>query len=86
MVDCGKLELNYSQLEHFQSGRICRTGRGGGMAKNKIKAHSPNVLDYPSNMSMWEKESLVAEAKLASERKAKKKLSTKSPISKLTVC
>jgi hypothetical protein len=53
------------------------------MAKNKIKAHSPNVLDYPSNMSMWEKESLVAEAKLASERKAKKKLSTKSPISEL---
>jgi hypothetical protein len=83
MVHRGKLELNYSKLEHFQSGRICRTWRGGGMAKNKIKAHSPNVLDYPSNMSMWEKESLVAEAKLASERKAKKKLSTKIPISEL---
>jgi hypothetical protein len=40
------------------------------MAKNKIKVHSPNVLDYPGNMSMWEKESLAAEAFLAAERKA----------------
>ena len=47
------------------------------MAKNKIKAHFPNVLDYPSNMSLWEKESLAAEAKLAAERKSKKKPSTK---------
>jgi hypothetical protein len=39
---------------------------------NKIKAYSPNVLDYPSNMSMWEKESLAAEAYLAAERKARK--------------
>ena len=43
------------------------------MAKSKIKAYSPNVLDYPSNMSIWEKESLAAEAQLASERKSKKK-------------
>jgi hypothetical protein len=42
------------------------------VAKNKIKAYSTNILDYPSNMSMWEKESLAAEAKLASERKTKK--------------
>jgi hypothetical protein len=41
------------------------------MAKNKIRAYSPNVLDYPSDMSMWEKESLAAEAKLALERKSK---------------
>jgi len=34
-------------------------------------------LDYPSNISMWERESLAAEAKLAAERKSKKKLSTK---------
>jgi hypothetical protein len=53
------------------------------MVKNKIKAHSLNVLDYPSNMSMWENESLAAEAKLASERKSKKKLFTKNLISKL---
>jgi hypothetical protein len=33
-------------------------------------------------MSLWEKESLAAEAKLASERKSKKKLSTKNLISK----
>ena len=45
------------------------------MVKNKIKAHSPNVLDYPSNMSLWERESLAAEAKLATERKSKRKLS-----------
>ena len=43
------------------------------MAKNKIKAYSTNVLDYSSTMSMWEKESLAAEAKLGSERKSKKK-------------
>jgi hypothetical protein len=47
------------------------------MAKNKIKPHSPDVLDYPSNISMWERESLAAEAKLAAEKKSKKKLSTK---------
>ena len=47
------------------------------MAKNKIKAHSPNVLDYISNMYMWEKESLAAEAKLAVEVRSNKKPSTK---------
>jgi hypothetical protein len=51
------------------------------VAKNRIKAYSPNVLDYPTNMSMWERESLAAEAKLASERKSKKKPSTKKLIS-----
>jgi hypothetical protein len=45
------------------------------MVKNKINAHSPNVLDYPSNMSLWERESLAAESKLATERKSKRKLS-----------
>jgi len=53
------------------------------MAKNKIKAYSPNVLDSPSNISMWERESLAAEAKLATESQSKKKLSTKTLISKL---
>jgi len=52
------------------------------MAKNKIRAHSPNVLDYPSSMSLWEKESLAAEAKLVAERKSKKKPSTKKLIFK----
>jgi hypothetical protein len=36
-----------------------------GMLKKKIKAYSTNVLDYPSAMSMFEKESLAAEATLA---------------------
>jgi hypothetical protein len=52
------------------------------MAKNKIKAHSPNVLDYPSNMSLWDRESLAAEARLATERKSKKKLPARKPILK----
>lgn len=51
------------------------------MAKNKIKAYSPNVLDYPGNMSMFEKESLAAEAKLAAEVRSNKKASTKKLIS-----
>ena len=42
------------------------------MAKTKIKAYSPKVLDYPTNISIWEKESLAAEAYLAAERKAGK--------------
>jgi hypothetical protein len=33
-------------------------------AMKKYKAISKNVLDYPSTMSMYEKESLAAEAKL----------------------
>ena len=49
------------------------------MAKNKIKAYSPNVLDYPRNMSLWERESLAAEAKLGSERKSKKKPAARKP-------
>jgi hypothetical protein len=52
------------------------------MAQKKIKAFSTNVRDYPINMSMWEKESLAAEAILATERKAKKKLSKKKPAAK----
>jgi hypothetical protein len=38
----------------------------------KIKAFSANVRDYPSNLSLWEKESLAVEAVLAAERKGKK--------------
>jgi hypothetical protein len=39
----------------------------------KNKAFSTNVKDYPAGMSLWEKESLAAEAVLAAQRKAKKK-------------
>jgi hypothetical protein len=33
---------------------------------------STNVLDYPSSMSQYEKESLVLEAKLAEQRQVEK--------------
>jgi hypothetical protein len=36
--------------------------------KTRTKAHSTNILDYPSNISMYEKDSLVGEAKLKAER------------------
>jgi len=52
------------------------------MAKNKVKSYSPNVLDYPSNMSSWERESLAAEAKLAAEKKSKKQPSRKKLVIK----
>jgi len=42
------------------------------MAKKKAGLpRSPNVLDYPDSMSLYERESLAAEAKLAAERKIK---------------
>lgn len=42
------------------------------MAKKK-EPLSPNILDYPSSMSQYERESLAAEAKLASERIIRKR-------------
>jgi len=74
----GRGQTPYHRNRYSRLWLVCRTWHCGGMAKNKIKAHSPNVLDYPSNMSMWERESLAAEAKLAAERKSKKKPSTKN--------
>ena len=45
------------------------------VAKKKAdQPPSPNILDYPSGMSEYERESLAAEAKLAAERKIKKRL------------
>jgi hypothetical protein len=50
--------------------------------KKKIKVLSTNVNDYPKLMSLYEKESLAAEAILAAERKARKKpAKRKRPIS-----
>jgi hypothetical protein len=46
------------------------------MTKDKINAHFPNTLDYP-NLILRESESHAAEARLAGERKLKKKLSAK---------
>ena len=49
----------------------------------KLRAFSTHVEDYPENMSLYEKESLAAEAVLARrnarEKLAKKKPSTKPP-------
>jgi hypothetical protein len=36
------------------------------------QAHSTNILDYSSRLSMYEKDSLASEAKLAAERTAQK--------------
>jgi hypothetical protein len=49
------------------------------VAKRKVKAFSTNFKNYPANMSLWEKESLAAEAVIAAERKAKKKPAKKKP-------
>jgi len=44
------------------------------MAKKKAGlTPSPNILDYPDSMSLYERESLAAEAKLAAEKKIKKR-------------
>jgi hypothetical protein len=44
------------------------------MAKKKAGLPpSPNILDYSDSMSLYERESLAAEAKLAAERKIKKR-------------
>ncbi len=40
--------------------------------KTRPKAHSTDILDYPSNLSMYEKDSLASEAKLTAEREKKK--------------
>jgi hypothetical protein len=47
---------------------------GGSMAKKKkVRAFSPNVRDYPSSMSQYERESLAAEAILNAKKKPSKK-------------
>lgn len=38
------------------------------------RPYSANILDYPSTMSQYEKESLAAEAKLAAERRTKRQI------------
>ncbi|MHB8216038.1 MAG: hypothetical protein ACYDDS_08150 [Candidatus Sulfotelmatobacter sp.] len=40
--------------------------------KTRTKAHSTNILDYHSNLSMYEKDSLASEAKLKAERENEK--------------
>jgi hypothetical protein len=42
-------------------------------AMKKYRAISQDVLDYPSSMSMYEKESLAAEAKLRVKKPTAKK-------------
>jgi len=50
------------------------------MAKKKAGQPFPctNTLDYPENMSDYERESLAAEAKLAAEKKTNKKPKTRA--------
>jgi hypothetical protein len=42
------------------------------MVKAKMKAHSTDVRDYPAGMSLYERESLAAEAVLALKNKGKR--------------
>jgi hypothetical protein len=44
-----------------------------GVTRTKIGAFSSYLKDYPEAMSLWERESLAAEAFFAAERKAKKR-------------
>jgi hypothetical protein len=40
--------------------------------KTRTKAHSTNILDYSSMMSLYEKDSLASDARLAADRKKDK--------------
>jgi hypothetical protein len=46
--------------------------------KTRTKAHSTNILDYPINLSMLDKEELVAKAKLKAARKKEQPKGRKS--------
>jgi hypothetical protein len=52
--------------------------------KNRTKAHSTNILDYHSNLSMSDKEELVARAKLKAERENEKPKPAKPVILSIT--
>ena len=39
--------------------------------KTRTKPYSTNILDYPSNLSTYERESLASEAKLKAAREKK---------------
>jgi hypothetical protein len=39
---------------------------------DRMRPSSPNILDYPSTMSRYERESLAAEAELAEQRQIEK--------------
>jgi hypothetical protein len=45
---------------------------------SRTKPHSTNILDYPSNLSMIDKEDLVARAKLNEAREKEKEKLPKS--------
>src|SRR5580704_19604681 len=52
--------------------RITIYSMNGKRKKRTLIPYSMNVLDYPCTMSMYEKESLAAEAKLKAEREKQK--------------
>jgi hypothetical protein len=39
---------------------------------DRLRPSSPNILDYPSTWSLYERESLAAEAELAEQRQIQK--------------
>jgi hypothetical protein len=51
---------------HERVGYLC------SVTRTKIESFSAHLKNYPEGMSLWEKESLAAEAFLAAERKARK--------------
>ena len=67
-----------SGLERRVATMMCATGQPNPLRRNyhcsrmprktRTKAQSTNILDYHSNLSMYEKDSLAAEAKLKAER------------------
>jgi hypothetical protein len=50
-----------------------------GKKKRPVKLDSIRVLDYPEDMSQYEKESLAAEAILKAEREKKKGPKSRKP-------
>jgi hypothetical protein len=68
----GKSSVNEGALgaERYEFAGLFLTHDG---EKESWPAPSPNILDYPDSMSLYERESLAAEAKLAAERKIKKR-------------
>jgi len=59
-------QLKDALREHLKNLRLMA-------AKNWVATY-PTILDFPSAMSGYERESLAAEARLAAEKKLKKKI------------
>ena len=53
--------------------------------KKKVRAYSPNIHDYPSTMSQYERESLADEAKLKAKTKPTERKSRKPSSQQITM-